>query len=68
SNADPGAEPEASIDDLDAEALIRMALGPRNTMTSSNEQLVDALRASLKENEELRKESRRRADRRQEPM
>ncbi|WP_141303438.1 type I polyketide synthase, partial [Streptomyces gardneri] len=37
-------------------------------MTSSNEQLVDALRASLKENEELRKESRRRADRRQEPM
>ncbi|MFB7606634.1 type I polyketide synthase [Streptomyces gardneri] len=29
--ADPGAEPEASIDDLDAEALIRMALGPRNT-------------------------------------
>ncbi|CUM38837.1 Malonyl CoA-acyl carrier protein transacylase [Streptomyces venezuelae] len=29
---------------------------------------MDALRASLKENEELRKESRRRADRRQEPM
>ncbi|MEU3751112.1 type I polyketide synthase, partial [Streptomyces narbonensis] len=31
--ADPGAEPEpeTSIDDLDAEALIRMALGPRNT-------------------------------------
>ncbi|MEU2241678.1 beta-ketoacyl synthase N-terminal-like domain-containing protein [Streptomyces sp. NPDC018338] len=37
-------------------------------MTSSNEQLVDALRASLKENEELRKESRRQDDRRQEPM
>ncbi|MEU3751111.1 type I polyketide synthase, partial [Streptomyces narbonensis] len=37
-------------------------------MTSSNEQLVDALRASLKENEELRKESRRRDDRRHEPM
>ncbi|MDV5148007.1 beta-ketoacyl synthase N-terminal-like domain-containing protein [Streptomyces sp. SBC-4] len=37
-------------------------------MTSSNEQLVDALRASLKENQELREEGRRLADRRQEPM
>ncbi|MEV5887727.1 beta-ketoacyl synthase N-terminal-like domain-containing protein, partial [Streptomyces sp. NPDC052020] len=37
-------------------------------MTNSNDQLVEALRASLKENDRLRKESRRQAGRRQEPM
>ncbi|WP_314611892.1 type I polyketide synthase [Streptomyces stackebrandtii] len=30
-DGEPAAEPAASIDDLDAEALIRMALGPRTT-------------------------------------
>ncbi|MCN9245010.1 polyketide synthase docking domain-containing protein, partial [Streptomyces sp. RY43-2] len=37
-------------------------------MTNSSEQLVEALRASLKENDRLRKESRRQAERRREPM